>query len=143
MTAAWKLEGAALAEEMAAGLRAVADLLVAHPELAEKARYSFDQVNLYVDDIDEIRAFVHAGLAHGAKITKAASEQYLTAELRWSAGLVGLDVFAKREKVCERVVVGTETVEIPDPDAPKITVERDVVEWKCRPILASTEGGAS
>ena len=47
-------------------------------------------------------------------------------------------VEADREKVCTRKVVGTETVEVPDYDnAPKRTVEREVVEWDCPPSLLS------
>lgn len=42
-----------------------------------------------------------------------------------------VEVYAEREAVCERIVVGTEKVEVPDPDAPKVTVEREVVHWRC------------
>jgi hypothetical protein len=37
--------------------------------------------------------------------------------------------------VCERRVVGVETVEIPDPQAPMVKQTREVVEWVCAPIL--------
>jgi hypothetical protein len=49
----------------------------------------------------------------------------------------GLDVraWAVRDEVCEQVVVGTETVEVPDPAAPLVTIERDVVRWECTPLL--------
>lgn len=49
---------------------------------------------------------------------------------------VTVELVAWRAQVCERVVTGTETVEVPDPDAPKVTVEREVVEWKCAPLLS-------
>jgi hypothetical protein len=37
----------------------------------------------------------------------------------------------------ERVQVGTETVEISDPTAPTITVDRPVYEWRCPESLAA------
>ena len=46
------------------------------------------------------------------------------------SGRVKVVVFAPRG-VCERVEVGTEVVEVPDPDAPKIRQERPVYEWRC------------
>lgn len=37
-----------------------------------------------------------------------------------------------RQSVCEAIVTGKETVEVPDYDnVPKKTVERDIVQWKC------------
>lgn len=48
-------------------------------------------------------------------------------------------IYTSRNAVCEAVKVGTEIVEVPDPDAPKITVERDVIEWRCPDsLLAET-----
>lgn len=38
--------------------------------------------------------------------------------------------------VCERVQVGTEVVEVPDPDAPKIIQERPVYEYRCTEVTA-------
>jgi hypothetical protein len=46
-----------------------------------------------------------------------------------------LDINAYRQQICERVVVGTETVEVADPNAPKVTITRDKVEWKCPPSI--------
>lgn len=40
-------------------------------------------------------------------------------------------IFAARENVCERKVVGTEKVMVPDPAAPLVEQEREVVEWVC------------
>ncbi len=57
---------------------------------------------------------------------------------------VMLHAYGDRAKVCERVVTGTREVteEVPDPDAPKVTVTRVVedVEWRCSSILAAGEG---
>lgn len=39
--------------------------------------------------------------------------------------------FNEDEAVCEKVQVGTETVEVPDPNAPKIIIEQPVYEIRC------------
>jgi hypothetical protein len=61
---------------------------------------------------------------------------------RGEEGQVALRVVADREAVCERVVVGTETVQVPDPDAPLVAVEREVVEWSCQPVLSGAVDAA-
>ena len=59
-----------------------------------------------------------------------------------------LKAWSTHDRVCERVVVGTETVtrEEPDPEALKqvptvtVTEEREVIEWRCpESILAGGE----
>ncbi len=54
-------------------------------------------------------------------------------------GTAQIVAWAARENVCTREVVGTETVNVPDPAelerVPLIQVEVDVVEWRCAPIL--------
>lgn len=58
-------------------------------------------------------------------------------------GSLTLAVNAYREEVCEQVVVGTETVEVPDPEAlaavPTVTEEREITEWVCAPLLSVDE----
>lgn len=81
-----------------------------------------------------------AGAALG-EIRKVNDDGYARVFRRFGSH-VELEVWAPRSAVCERVVVGTETVEIPDPDAPKVTVEREVVEWRCSPLLAAGETAA-
>ena len=49
----------------------------------------------------------------------------------------GYSITVKREAVCTRRVVGTETVTLPAVEAqPERTVEREIVEWDCEPVLA-------
>lgn len=49
-------------------------------------------------------------------------------------------VTVKREAVCIRRVLGTETVTVPAVKAaPERTEEREVVAWDCEPILATVE----
>lgn len=49
-------------------------------------------------------------------------------------------VVVDRPQVCERIVTGTETVTIPATEAteaqPERTEVREIVEWRCSPLLA-------
>jgi hypothetical protein len=139
-----------LAAQQAAGLRALADMIERNPNLASHTKYTFVQIDTFADTQSEIRDFVRAGLAHGAEVTKdAKGDVWFTAKLAW--GPVVLHVNARREQVCERVVLGTREVteEVPDPEAlaavPKVTVTKTVedVDWVCRPLLAADEQKAS
>lgn len=140
--------GAPTAAEYAAGLRAMADMIQAHPELAVNLDYTQLRrgINVYPYG-DNPRAtlaeFARAGKAHGAVVTKETlgeDDRYFSVILRW--GPVALDVFAERTEVCERVVTGTETVTrmVPDPavEVPLVEVTEEVerVEWRCSPLLA-------
>ncbi len=53
---------------------------------------------------------------------------------------LSLTVTVVREAVCVRRVIGTETVTVPASPAteaqPEQTIEREIVEWDCAPILA-------
>lgn len=87
-------------------------------------------------------AIARAALAHGAKVEKDASEDIYTLTVSW--GALAANAIAAREAVCERVVIGTETVTktVPDPTAPLVDVTETVehVEWVCRPLLADQSG---
>jgi len=49
---------------------------------------------------------------------------------------VGIEISGNREEVCQRVVTGTETVEVPEVEyQPARTEEREVVEWVCGNLL--------
>ena len=52
--------------------------------------------------------------------------------------------YAGRDRVCERVVTGIETVTVPAVEAkPETTEEREIVEWRCAPLLAGRDEVAS
>ena len=77
-------------------------------------------------------------------ITKVTHEDQADPAFGWvrvrrEFGTAFVEAWTPRETVCERVVTGVETVEVPDPDAPKVTVERETVEWRCGSVL----GGAA
>lgn len=122
------------------GLRQVADFLDQHPDVPVTAHESFMQlVPSYTDDAAAVFARAVKALASAGRVEKNDSGSYFTCTVM--VGGHELSVFTDRTVVCERVVVGTEIVEIPDPAAPKITVEQEIVEWRCGSILAAAAGG--
>jgi hypothetical protein len=140
---------ATAAETQVAGLRALADLIEANPELAEHTRYAFGNLNAFAphdDAVAVLAAAARAGKAAGHRVTKSYDAYscvaiHLADEAEpFTGGAVVLEFNAPRELVCERIVTGTREVTetVPDPDAPKITRTRveDVVEWRCAPLLA-------
>lgn len=134
------------AAELIDGLRALADMFDAYPDLAARTRYSPVNMLVPVDDKHEVAAFIRAAKAHAAAIEKSASDssKYFSALCKF--GPVTLDVYLPREQVCERIVTGTETKMVPDPVAlaavPQVEQTVEKVEWKCRPLLAEDEPAA-
>lgn len=137
-----------LAAEQAAGLRAIADMIEANPELAINFNHALNVGGLSLHLQSDDRAAEMAGIArttlrHGAKVTKDIDETWHN--LKMMFGSLRVNVLAYRNEVCERVVVRTEKVtkKVLDPEAlaavpeVELTEEVDVVEWKCLPLLAS------
>lgn len=135
-----------LAAGRAAGLRKLADMVEAHPEL--NAVYLDDINVVHATTKDQMAAFIRAGLEFGAKVEKTAYGSTMNVDLHF--GAVTVAALGHRAEVCERVVVGTETVtkKVKDPDAlaavPEIEVteEVEIVRWDCHPILAGTAESA-
>lgn len=136
-----------LAQQQAAGLRKLADMIEQNPQIAQWLSHSFGYsgINAHLPEGSD-KAVLQAEFAriarrHGATTTKDISGSFhnLIADL----GAVKVEVVAYREEVCERVVTGTREVveEVPDPVAlaavPTTTVTTVVedVEWVCRPLL--------
>ena len=129
------------------GLLNLAAMIELHPGLVDGGgplRYAFDHLNVFPETRAGVAALARIGLRSGAKVTKHQSDTYAGVDLHFGrpkgyAGKVTLSVRVDRDEICERVVTGTKTVtrEVPDPDAPKISVTETVeeVEWRCRPIL--------
>jgi hypothetical protein len=127
------------ATEYAAALRTLADIVEATPEVH---RYN-DFYVWYGSSRGDLAAVTRAALAHGATVAKDVDEQSYNVDLK--IGPLKVSVLASRRNVCERVVLGTETVTktVTDPEyvAPEVptvevteTVER--IEWRCTPLLA-------
>lgn len=136
-----------LATQQVAGLRKLADLIEAHPELA--GRFTADEIELNIhtrtDDITaELAEWARFAKANGAKIAKDITQSMYNVTATFCDG-VKVSMLAYRTAVCEKVVVGTREVteEVPDPEAlaavPTVTVKRVVEEtkWVCRPLLAA------
>jgi len=113
------------------GLRDMADFLENNPHLIQY--YGGVAIHNFAEDVNELKV-----MATGGKWDKESSGGYFT--LRKDFGPHHISINAIRDEVCERVEVGVETVEVYDPDAPKITVTRPVYEWNCpESILGVTE----
>lgn len=131
-----------------AGLRALADLLDANPGLTDDVAFTNYRMLACVSWAQQPKArmaeWIRAAKAAGLSVSKLYDNEYGNVDIDLGGGLA-VQVYAKREQVCERVVTGTREVteEVPDPDAlaavPKVTVTKTVedIEWKCSPLLAA------
>lgn len=142
-------DNTALAAEQAAGLRKLADAVEANPDLAPHLRYALSfSTHIFNDVPATFAAFARAAKAAGAKVTKDYHGKFAHVLADW--GGVSVDLQTDRDEVCERVVVDTREIveEVPDPVAvaalPKVKQTRveEIVEWKCRPILAADDSAA-
>ncbi len=115
-------------EGKAKRIRDIADLVEAHPLLPIIVEGSADwwPLNIMCDDVEDMHS---KRRAIGGKWKKEVNDYYFTLTGRTGDAYVKLS--APRDAVCERVVVGTETKLVADPDAPKVEIEVDVVEWIC------------
>lgn len=121
-------------EEFVGGLRELLRFL----EDNRRVVGDFPSMTLLVPcDADDFRERVSM---LGGSRSKVADDKHLSVQRDFGGG-VKIDVYAAREKVCEAVVVGTRTVEVPDPDAlaavPTIEKVEDIIEWRCAPVLPS------
>lgn len=112
------------------GLRAIADTFEAYPDLPLPVAATFTTF-FFGEDAPTRMADVRRVI--GGKWTKTATDDWFW--LRKQFGPHELDLTAHRNLVCERVVVGVEQIEAPDPAAPKVLVEQEIVEWRCSPLL--------
>jgi hypothetical protein len=138
------------ATEQTTALRALADLVEAHPELAADIEHALGSALLAMplhnpevtDERERLALWARAARRHGAAtVTKGAQDDTFELDISWP-GLT-IKVLAHRDQVCERVVTGTETVTklVPDLDAPprpmvEVTETVERVEWRCGPLLA-------
>lgn len=125
------------AREQADGLRELADWIEAHPDIAERMAPPY--LVIIADDADDM---AHKARALGGKRSKHVGDEWVDVERKF--GPVRVTVTARRENVCERVVVGTTTVEIPaEPARPATPARTETIErtkWVCPDSIM---GGAS
>ncbi|GGM84975.1 hypothetical protein GCM10012275_64670 [Longimycelium tulufanense] len=136
-----------LAAQQAAGLRALADMIEANPKLAENFNYALTHSGIrahlrWGDRAAELGHIARIAKRHGATVSKDIDDQWHNLAL--NVGGIKVEVLARRNEVCERIVVGTREVveEVPDPEAmaavPTVKRKRteEIVRWECRPLLA-------
>lgn len=127
-------------------LRVVAALIEEHPDLPEPYVTSSSDGGAY------LAWYLHInGRAEDEADQKAKAQQIIrTLGGKWEKDFSGdqadfrqerdglrFTVSVDRPAVCVRRVVGTETVTLPAVEAaPERTVEREIVEWDCEPVLA-------
>jgi hypothetical protein len=132
-------------EEYIAGLRAVADLIEATPDLPLPSSELLFSWNVWpsmgVDDIPAEVARLRR-LLPGTFTKNDPGSAYGAAyyQLDGQIGAAKLEITTNREEVCERVVTGTREVvkTVPAPGTPTVEVVETVedFEWVCKPLLA-------
>lgn len=137
---------------MAETLRAVADLLDAHtpglplrpsvsvydhiPHLADLA-WNFHINGNAADAADQKAKAALTLRLLGGKWDKDFFDDTDRADFEQTRDGLRMRVTVNRSAVCERIVTGTETVTLSAVEAqPERTEEREVVEWRCDPVLA-------
>lgn len=117
-------------------MRDLADWLEAHPQhehrVTTEGSADWWPLRLYcsnVKELHELRRLI------GGRWEKDASSA--TFELKGRIGEAYVSLQIARDTVCTPVVVGTETKLVPDPDAPKVEKEVDVIEWTCPDSLVA------
>lgn len=113
------------AATFAAGLRDLATLIDKHPGLAKDLHGSgpraFLQYNYNIDQRAHLEKWVRAAKKLGATVSENENTKDDDFRVYLDFGSLRVELWADRKKVCDQVVVGTETV--------------DKVEWRC-PALA-------
>ena len=123
-----------------AGFRRAADLLEKNPDIAVPVVTSKGDLfwSLWTFECpDGVPAMVAAiRRAVGGKWDKREAMGISEPEMIFERE--GYSITVKREAVCTRRVVDTETITLPAVEAqPERTIEREVVEWDCSPVLAA------
>lgn len=123
---------------LVAGHRRAADFIETHPDLTAPAVYHDGSFHwsLYSYHCPQgVPAMVAAiRRAVGGKWAKSEEDGYGGPEMLFKRE--GYTIRVKREAVCVRRVVGTETVTKPAVSLPERTETVEVVEWDCAPLLS-------
>ena len=130
------------AGELAYELRRFADFLDIHAEELHDVKIeAASHVWGYMEDSDSVPQSValamRAGLKDADTVEKEYSDHYFRMYLTF--GAFKYKIVCNRDEVCERKVVGTEMVTekvAPAGEWTEQTVEKDVIEWVCNPLLA-------
>jgi hypothetical protein len=122
------------------GLRQLADILDANPDLPLPYYGSKSSELLWIARRDEDHRAVARIFARAIPGTIAKNPRDTAIDLVGQIAGLYVQLIVDRDQVCERIVTGVEVVEMPASEAiparPAQTIEREVVEWRCEPILA-------
>lgn len=77
---------------------------------------------------------------HGFSTGKDFYGSYADIDFKMDGAYPHFGLTVHRETVCTPRVVGTRETTKPDPNAPRITVTENVIEWDCHPLLAAEDG---
>lgn len=134
------------------GLRKLADFMEQHPEFGlpyhgADEHATIRWIKTWESDQRGLAAAWHR--ATPGRTQKAATDSYMSLVATFDG--VHAELMVRRDEVCERVVIGTEEVEItePDPEAVKAlpqvtrTEKREIVEWQCGSILAGADDASA
>lgn len=120
--------------EFIAGLREIADFYEAHPELPENGGVAIDIWP--TGGVDKVGMYARI---FGKSSKRVIGDSYFILGKKFRGGSK-IEVNWSRGAVCQRVVVGQETVvEDVVEIVGKRTVTKDKVEWKCPSVLAPKE----
>lgn len=86
---------------------------------------------VFCDDAEDMR---RTRRALGGKWIKSVDSSFF--RLNGEVDGMEIELLASRGAVCERVVTGVEIKMVPDPEAPLVEKEVDVVEWICPEVIA-------
>ena len=133
------------ADEMAGGFRDLANFLEDNATFlpddisVDVSSWLYHRYNQEITPKEQVALVARAAFGTEAKIAKEYND--FSFKLRLTFGPVGYTVSSRREEVCTATVTGTENYEVEErvgeDDRPleTVTKTRDVVEWKCDPIL--------
>jgi len=130
------------------GLRALADLLEAKPDLPPPSVGTDGEISWHIsarsyDNVAETIAMI-ARLIPGRLEKNSSDDEYGSIYFELSGSLAGLPVkiWTFREDVCRKVVTGTREVQKQVPVGYETVTETvDVFGWECEPILAKAISG--
>ena len=118
-------------KEFVESIRALADFYEARPTLPAPYLNGGD-ISIFAKGKEEMAI---AARLFG-KSTKEVDDSFFRIKRVEKIGVFTLQALEYRSQICERVVVGRETVEIRVPDTFKTEmVTRNVVEWHCPKLL--------
>lgn len=132
------------AKDLVLGLRMLAKFIEDHPQTAEDLSYVRVSASVWGDD-EEVLAEMGEWARLFGHCEKKYNERYFTL-LRKFSECVQVEIYAAREKVCTKRVIGTTTEQrytLSPEDQAKVDamkheyrdVEVEVVEWDCPPSL--------